>query len=239
MSLSIPYTFVAGTTIDPGQANANFKAISDYVNGLSIPSTPVSILNGGTGATTPAGAVANFGLAAAALITTLPLPIGQGGTGSTTIAAALAALGLTEAAEITAVPVPVSQGGTGGTDQATAEANLGYPSKFVDFVQNRVLANPGSQNILNGGLILKWGLANLPNSGGNTSSVAVNFAVNFPSTFFGAVGVAMGNLNSGAGGQPTIGIRSVGVAGFTLVGDSLGFASFNQTVQVFWVALGF
>jgi len=63
MPASVTYTFVPGTTADANQVNQNFTDLVDYLNGLVIPTTPVSIPNGGTGANTVQGALTSLGLA--------------------------------------------------------------------------------------------------------------------------------------------------------------------------------
>jgi len=68
-TFGVPYTFVPGQyPIDANQVNANFQAIVDTGNGLDIPTTPVSIANGGTGSTTPATALTALGLAQGTII---------------------------------------------------------------------------------------------------------------------------------------------------------------------------
>jgi hypothetical protein len=68
MPLGIPNVFSAGSKILSAAVNANFAAIASYVNGLNIPTTPVTIANGGTAATTPAAALKNLGLATGTII---------------------------------------------------------------------------------------------------------------------------------------------------------------------------
>ena len=77
----------------------------------------VAIGNGGTGATTVAGARNNLGLGN----TSGPVPIDNGGTGSNTAAGARNNLGLGN----TTGAVPVANGGTGATTAANARSNLG------------------------------------------------------------------------------------------------------------------
>ena len=69
MPAGVPNVFVNGQTpIDAGQVNANFNAITAYINGLSIPTTPVSVPNGGTGSASLSGALTNLGLGTGTLI---------------------------------------------------------------------------------------------------------------------------------------------------------------------------
>ena len=81
----------------------------------------VSIANGGTGATTVAGARNALGLGN----TSGALPITNGGTGATTAAAARNALGLGN----TSGAVPIANGGTGATSASAARSNLGAASR--------------------------------------------------------------------------------------------------------------
>ena len=81
----------------------------------------VPIANGGTGATTVAGARNALGLGN----TEGAVPIANGGTGATTVAGARNALGLgnTEGA------VPIANGGTGATSASGARSNIGAASR--------------------------------------------------------------------------------------------------------------
>lgn len=78
------------------------------------------IANGGTGATTIAGARNALGLGN----TSGALPIANGGTGATTVANARNALGLGN----TSGALPVANGGTGATTAENARVNLGAVS---------------------------------------------------------------------------------------------------------------
>ena len=88
---------------------------------------PVSVANGGTGASTAAGARANLSVAATDHTHSLSgssitgvLPITKGGTGAVSPAVARQNLGAMAADKI----IPISQGGTGGTTAQTALSNL-------------------------------------------------------------------------------------------------------------------
>jgi hypothetical protein len=69
-SISVPNTFSNGgtNTADANQINANFAAIVEGVNGLEIPTTPVTIANGGTSSTTVQEALTAFGLGAGTVV---------------------------------------------------------------------------------------------------------------------------------------------------------------------------
>ena len=81
----------------------------------------VPIANGGTGATTVAGARNALGLGN----TSGAVPIANGGTGATTVAGARNALGLGN----TSGAVPIANGGTGATSASAARSNLGAASR--------------------------------------------------------------------------------------------------------------
>lgn len=69
MPLTLPYNFTPGMLAASGQVMANFNAIVNYVNALAIPSTPISVANGGTGATNAPTALGNLGLSGQTIIT--------------------------------------------------------------------------------------------------------------------------------------------------------------------------
>lgn len=94
---------------------------------------PVSVANGGTGATTAAGARANLSVAAANHTHSLSgssitgvLPITKGGTGATTASGARAALGAMAADAI----IPITLGGTGATTAKGARTNIGIGTQL-------------------------------------------------------------------------------------------------------------
>lgn len=79
-SISVPYTFSNGgtNTADANQVNANFAAIVSGVNGLSIPTTPVTIANGGTGGNSVQTALTALGLGAGIIISCTATTSGSG-----------------------------------------------------------------------------------------------------------------------------------------------------------------
>ena len=91
MTAGVPYTFTPGQTpIDPNQVNADFQALVTYINGLSIPTTPVSIANGGTGSSTAAAALTALGLAKGTIIPGTATYTPSGGNGTLTFTGAAA-----------------------------------------------------------------------------------------------------------------------------------------------------
>jgi hypothetical protein len=68
-TFGVPNTFSPGQTpISSAQVNANFAALVNALNSLSIPTTPVTVANGGTGSTTAQAAITALGLAIGTII---------------------------------------------------------------------------------------------------------------------------------------------------------------------------
>ena len=108
----------SGAYVNPGWVNGTTPAINaTEMNAISDTLETVPIVNGGTGATTVAGARNNLGLGN----TSGALPIANGGTGGTTAAEARNNLGLGN----TNGALPLANGGTGATSAADARNNLG------------------------------------------------------------------------------------------------------------------
>ena len=135
---SYPTNTVTGNITNGDSINVALKKLENKINNISSGGTeidlPLSIANGGTGATSASAArtalgitPANIGAAAsshnhsAANITSGTLTIARGGTGATTAADARSNLGAAaaehnhSAANITSGTLPVSHGGTGAT----------------------------------------------------------------------------------------------------------------------------
>lgn len=236
MAASVTYTFVPGSDAEATQINQNFADLVGFLNGLDIAQVPVPVAQGGTGATTAASALTNLGAAPLASPTftgTPDAPTPPTADDSTRIATTayvqnnLSASGFLLAANnLSDVPNP-----------AVALANLNGIA-FGQFTINRVLAAQGNQRILLDGMIMKWGTGTAPNTGGNTSSLAVSFPVSFANACYGVVVVPRGGANSGSGVQPTSGTRSESAAGFTALFDTLNVAVFDQTLPFYWFAWG-
>ena len=153
---SYPTNTITGNITNGDSINTALKKLENKINNISSGGTeidlPLSIANGGTGATSASAArtalgitPANIGAAAsshnhsASNITSGTLTIARGGTGATTAADARTALGITpanigaaasshnhSATNITSGTLPVSRGGTGATSKgATLLSNIG------------------------------------------------------------------------------------------------------------------
>ena len=143
---SYPTNTVTGNITNGDSINTALKKLENKINNISSGGTeielPLSIANGGTGATSASAArtalgitPANIGAAAsshnhsAANITSGTLTIARGGTGATTASAARTALGAAaaehnhSAANITSGTLPVSRGGTGATSRGPTLLN--------------------------------------------------------------------------------------------------------------------
>lgn len=304
MSLTLPNVLIDGTQAYSAPVMANFNAIVAYINGLALPTLPVTVGNGGTGATTAPNALTNLGLAGmvtipgtaanapatgtynfvftaspvaptpASLTTGLTLcflapaaltpPVGTALTiqfpglgikrifntptfGLTQSVALNQLLYVTYSAALDGwVLINTPPGGNNYlqvannlndvASTAAAIANLGAVAMSL-FTTGATVAAAGSQP-LPGGLILKWGTATLPASGGNVAQVPVTFPTAFPNNGFAVLVTPTRQANSGAGGFPTGSAQSLSTTGFQATGDTLGYTSFNQTVNVFWLALG-
>lgn len=143
---SYPSNTVTGNITNGDSINVALKKLENKINNISSGGTeidlPLSIANGGTGATSASAArtalgitPANIGAAAsshnhsAANITSGTLTIARGGTGATTAADARSNLGAAaaehnhSAANITSGTLPVSRGGTGATSRGPTLLN--------------------------------------------------------------------------------------------------------------------
>lgn len=159
---SYPTNTVTGNITNGDSINTALKKLENKINNISGSGggidLPLSIANGGTGATTASAArtalgitPANIGAAAsshnhsASNITSGTLTIARGGTGATSASAARTNLGAAaaehnhSATNITSGTLPVSRGGTGATSKgATLLSNIGIvyasqaPSSAVD-----------------------------------------------------------------------------------------------------------
>lgn len=113
-------------SIANGGTGASTVASARNALGLGNTSGALPIANGGTGATTVAAARNALGLGN----TSGALPIANGGTGKTTAATARTALGLGSIATLNS-PLPVANGGTGSTDAGSARTALGITAANI------------------------------------------------------------------------------------------------------------
>lgn len=118
---------VDGAYQNPGWVDGTEPAINDVeLNAISDSLECLPVANGGTGATTIAGARNALGLGN----TDGAIPIANGGTGATTVAGARNALGLGN----TDGAIPIANGGTGATTAAAARTNLGINATNLGYV---------------------------------------------------------------------------------------------------------
>lgn len=93
---------------------------------------PLPLGEGGTGATSAAGARTNLGLGSLAVVNS-PVAVASGGTGATTAATARTSLGLGSLA-VESSPLQLNKGGTGATSASAARANLGLGNAATENV---------------------------------------------------------------------------------------------------------
>lgn len=132
--------FATGTNAAPkfatlpiAQGGTSATTAAGARNNLGLGNTTgaLPIANGGTGATTASGARNALGLGN----TTGALPVANGGTGANSASSARSNLGLGSVA--TESLLPIAKGGTGATDAPTARANLGLNDKlFIQYPLN-------------------------------------------------------------------------------------------------------
>ena len=167
----------------------------------SFPTSPVSIANGGTGATNAATAAANLN------VPTIPVSIANGGTGATNAATAAANL------NVPTIPVSIANGGTGATTLETAAANLqgtGLNTNAVGFrtiPQNVRSTNYTTVASDSGGHVFT-------STGSITLTIAANSSVAYP------IGTAITFVNTNAS-SVTIAINTdtMTLAGGTSTGN--------------------
>ena len=92
------------------------------------------------------------------------------------------------------------------------------------------------------GLLIQAGRVILPNSGDLTSTVNVTFPEAFTSAALSIVATAGGDANSTAGFAPSCKVTNITNTGCSITGDMMlaggGTSRFNQTVPVYWQAMG-
>lgn len=107
----------------------------------------------------------------------------------------------------------------------------------ADGASSSVIATNGYMALARG-IILQWGEATLPASGAAVSSVAVGFPLTFPNGVLAALALPRAQANSGAGRWPALGVSGVLTTQMTINGETFATTTFNQTVPIYWVAVG-
>lgn len=144
-------------------------------------------------------------------------------------------------APLSAEPILYSNGGTigagviaSGINEVFWNAGLGA---FVTAQPIATLSLPVVNRI--GPWIVQMGVGTGPNSGTNVSAVVVTFPQAFPHALFGVFGTPNNPAHTGAtGGAPTFNAYSSSLTQFTATMDTLGWTTYNQTVQFMWMAIG-
>ena len=124
----------------------------------------------------------------------------------------------------------INQGAGSGLD---ADLIRGLPGDF----SNSKLAS-GYQK-LPSGLIIQWGRATIPASGTATSFVDVTFPIAFPNDIFVAFCITTANVNSTWGGVAAPSSRSLSLTGFTALFSINGHTTFDQSQEIYWLAIGY
>ncbi|MGS4945371.1 gp53-like domain-containing protein, partial [Meridianimarinicoccus sp. RP-17] len=101
-----------------------------------------------------------------------------------------------------------------------------------------VLGTTGRQTLPNG-LLLQWGAATLPASGGTSAQVPILWPIAFPTACVHVSAIANQTANTGNGGSPAMTAVNITPSGCTLNGDVLGWTAFNRTVPCMWMATGY
>jgi hypothetical protein len=111
-------------------------------------------------------------------------------------------------------------------------------TEVVNYGQFAATLATTGQRIYPDGMIEKWGTATLPISGAATTSVAVVFAVAFPTAVWN-IQVTPSRAISSGGFNAICNAASATTAGFTVEGDSNSPSGlFSRTVVVYWRAIG-
>lgn len=127
----------------------------------------------------------------------------------------------------------------GSSTQTFSVANATAAAHAVNLGQFAKSLGTNGYQKLPGGLIMQWGSGTLPNSGVNTSSLAVTFPIAFPAACVSISGAVNGGANSTAGGFGAFADQLRTVTGFIATADCLNYTTFNQTVPFTWTAIGY
>lgn len=188
---------------------------------------PLPIAQGGTGASTAAGARKALGLGN----TSGAVPIANGGTGATTVAAARNALGLGN----TAAQLPVANGGTGATTAPGARTMLGITPANIGAAPT---THEHAASAITSGTLAAARLPYKFAFGSTNISGSASITVSYADAGFTAVPKVFACYStassSWSGDNGAIKIHSKTTSGFSIVVGG----SFNTSRAVDWFAIG-
>lgn len=92
---------------------------------------------------------------------------------------------------------------------------------------------------VNTGMIIQWGLVNLPTINDAQTSASVTFPVTFPNNVYSiTANTTVNNMNTSTGNIAILAATSATVGGFTLYADSNSGQDFSIIQPCYWIAIG-
>lgn len=92
---------------------------------------------------------------------------------------------------------------------------------------------------VNTGMIIQWGLVNLPIANDAQTSSSVTFPVTFPNNVYSiTANTTVNNMNTSTGNIAILAATSATVSGFTLYADSNSGQDFSIIQPCYWIAIG-